>query len=312
MSAVIRACTTSSILKNTGTGSNLFPAATAMIFVCDKKFSFTLADLNAPDILTAFTDWVHSDAPDKIYPLFGNQVTISGIANTKGTDNTVTLDDGSIIFVSYSQYIKMFSTTDGGLCFAKVLKSFNNADMRVMEVDIKGNLVCKDNHDGTYGGLKATLFSPAIDMSDLKNPAKSYFQIGYMPDYFVDNAVLLQDASSLLDLTGLLDLAFTDLKGHTLAKLNVGLVDACCGDDAVADYGAALIAVSGGAIKVKNATTGANVPITATIPAGGGKIELAGTFTAATNYTVYSLSPSALATGNVYGIEISPVSVKTP
>jgi len=309
MSAVIRACTSSSQIKNTGTGSNLFPAATAMLIICDKKFKFTLADLNNPDILSAFTEWVHADAPDKVYPLFGNQIPISGIVNTKGTDNTVTLDNGEIIFVSYTQYAKLFSTTDGGLCFAKVLKSFNNADLRVMEVDIKGNLVCKDNHDGTYGGLKASLFAPAIDMSDLKNPAKSYFQIGYMPDYFVDNAVMLNDAAPLLDLMGLLDLTFTDVGPHTITKLIVGLVDECCMDDVTGEYGADLVALTPG-IVVTNATTGVDVPVTAAVV--GSNIELTGTFTAATSYTVEAPIPSSLATGDIYGVEISPVTVAVP
>jgi len=309
MSAVIRACKTSSQLKNTGTGSNLFPAATAMLFIVDKKFKFTLADLNNPDILSAFTDWVHADAPDKIYPLFGNQIPINGLVNTKGTDNTVTLDDGTIIFVSYSQYAKLFSTTDGGLCFAKVLKSFNNADMRVLEVDIKGNLVCKDNHDGTFGGLKASLFAPAIDMADLKNPAKSYFQLGYMPDYFVDNAVLLQDAKPLLDLTGLIDLELTDVGPHTTSELIVGLVDACCGDDATAEFGADLVAMADG-FTVINAATGADVPVTAAVL--GTTIELAGAFTAATAYTVSGATPADMAADDIYGIAISPVTVTTP
>jgi len=309
MSAVIRACTTSSQIKNTGTGSNLFPAATAMLIICDKKFKFTLDDLNNPDILSAFTEWVHADPTDKVYPLFGNQIPISGIVNTKGTDNTVTLDNGEIIFVSYTQYAKLFSTTDGGLCFAKVLKSFNNADMRVMEVDIKGNLVCKDNHDGTYSGLKASLFAPAIDMSDLKNPAKSYFQLGYMPDYFVDNAVMLNDAAPLLDLMGLLDLKFTAVGTQTPTVLKVDLVDECCGDDVLAEYGADLVAIAN-SIVVTDAATGAVIAAVPTI--AGGLINLTGVFATGKSYVVSAIPPSELAEGEIYGVEIAPATVAVP
>src|SRR6476620_9766416 len=111
MGAVIRACKTSSTsFKNTGSASNLFPAATAMVLLVDKSKKFTLADLNNPDVATVFNEWIHAEMPDKVYPLFGNQIPISGITNTKGTDNTVTLDDGTVKFVSYTQYQKLFST----------------------------------------------------------------------------------------------------------------------------------------------------------------------------------------------------------
>jgi hypothetical protein len=311
MSAVIRTCKSETSFKNTGAGSNLFPAATAMVILCDKNFKFTVADLNNPDVLSAFTEWVHEAAPDKVYPLFGNSVTISGIVNTKGTDNTITLDDGTVIFVSYTQYTKVFSTTDGGLCFAKALKSFNNADMRVMEVDIKGNLICKDNHDGTYGGLKATLYAPAIDMADIKNPARSYFSLAYMPDYFIDNAAMLANCSPLLDLSGLMDLTVKDAGGSSITALHVKIIDDCCGDDVTADYQVDLIK-SPGNIVVKN-QAGAAVPVTAiTYTAATNLLNLAGTFTAATSYDVSGANPSVLFTGGVEGVYINQAKVKVP
>lgn len=312
MSAVIRACKSETSLKNTGTGSNLFPAATAMVIVVEKDFSFTLADLNNPDVLSFFTDAVHADPPDKVFPLFGNNVTISGIANTKGTDNTTTLDDGTVIFVSYSPYTKILSTTDGGLCFAKALLSFNNADMRVLEVDIKGNLVCKDNKDGTYGGLKARLFAPSIDMATLKDPAKSYLSISYMPDYFVLNAAMLANCGSLLDLMGLQDFTIVDAAGSTTTTLRIKIIDDCCGDDGTAEYQADLIGVPV-QFTVKG-PTGANVPVTvvAYVASPSPAITLAGTFTAATTYTVSALSPSGLFANGVEGISLNPGKVKTP
>jgi hypothetical protein len=309
MSAIIRACSTSTSFKNTGAGSNMFPAATAMVFLLDKNKKFSLSDLNNPDIVTVFTEWIHAELPDKVFPLFGNQIPISLNANTKGTDNTVTLDDGTIVFVSYGQTSKLFSTIDGGLCFAKSLMSFNNADAVVIEIDIKGNIVCKDNKDGTYSGLKATLFAPAIDFADLKNPAKSHFQISYRPDYFLNNAVMLQDGTPLLDLTGLADYHYEESPDNpsTAAGLKIILVDDCCGDDVTDEYAADLVKNKSNFI-VADATTGAPVTIsTATYAAG--VITLAGTFTAGKTYNVDSATSDVLFAGGVEGAQINSGSI---
>jgi hypothetical protein len=309
MSAVVRACKSSSSFKNTGTSSNLFPKATAMIFVVSPKLKFTLADLNNPDIYTVFNEWIHEEGDDKIYPLFGNQIPISGIANTKGTDNTVTLDDGTVVFVSYTQYNKLFSTIDGGLCFAKILQSFNTTGMCVIEVDIEGTVVCKANSDGTYSGLKATLFAPAIDMADIKNPAKSYFQLGYMPDYFVRNAAMIENGMPLLDLIGLSDLTVKDGGGSTLTALHVKIIDDCCGDDVTAEYQADLIkSPTNMLVKKPDGTSVAITGLSYTV----GNLVLTGTFVAATTYQVSGNKPSVLFTGGVEGINIAAGSVKTP
>jgi hypothetical protein len=311
MGAVIRACgTKASSYKNTGSGSNLFPAATAQIWLCDKSKKFTIADLNNPDIATVFNEWIHADFPEKVIPLFGNQITISGIANTKGTDNTVTLDNGVTQFVSYAAYTKVFSTTDGGMCFAKALLSFNNADLRIIEVDIKGNIVVKDNFDGTYSGLKGTLFAPAIDMADLKNPAKSYFSVSYMPDYFVNNAAILLEGMPLLDLVGLKDFHYEDAGGSTISVLNIKLIDDCCGDDVTDEYATELVLDKDNFTVVDAVTGTAIVPTGATTTAG--KIALAGTYVAATKYNVDSVPPSDLMVANIEGIYIKPGVVSVP
>jgi len=311
MGAVIRACKTASTgYKNTGSGSNLFPAATAQVWLCDKSKKFTLADLNNPDIATVFNEWIHADFPDKVIPLFGNQIPISGITNTKGTDNTVTLDNGVTQFVSYAAYTKVFSTTDGGLCFAKALLSFNQADLRVIEVDIKGNITVKDNHDGTFSGLKGTLFAPAVDMADLKNPGKSYFSISYMPDYWVLNAAILQDGMPLLDLVGLQDFHYEDAGGSTTALLKLKLVDDCCGDDVTVEYGTDLVADKDNFIVHESVAGTVVVPTGATIVSG--HIELAGTYVATKIYNVSSVPPSDLMVANVEGVNINQGSVKVP
>jgi hypothetical protein len=188
--------------------------------------------------------------------------------------------------------------------------SFNNAPACVVEVDIKGNIVCKDNHDGTYSGLKATLFSPAMDFADLKNPAKSHFQIGYRPDYFVNNAVMLMDGTPLLDLTGLADYTFVDAGTSTATSLHVKMIDACCGDDVTAEFEADLIKSPTNFV-VTNASTGATVAVTAATYANG-VINLAGTFAAATSYNVGGAKSSVLYTGGIEGAEIDPGIVKVP
>lgn len=310
MSAIVRSCSSSASFKNTGVGSNLFPSATAMVFVMDKNKTWTLQDLNTPDIVTVFQGWIHAPLPDKIFPLFGNQIPISLNANTKGTDNTITLDDGTVVFVSYAQTNKLFSTIDGGLCFAKALMSFNNADAAVIEVDIKGNIICKDNHNGTFSGLKATLFSPAIDFADLKNPAKSHFQVGYRPDYFVNNACMLQDGTPLLDLTGLADYTYIDAGGSAPSGLKVKMIDNCCGDDVTSEYGADLVKQKTNFV-VTDAATGA--PITLSTAAyANGIITLNGPLVSAHSYNVDSVDPSVLLPQGIDGVDISAGVVKVP
>jgi hypothetical protein len=221
------------------------------------------------------------------------------------------LDNGVTQFVSYAAYTKVFSTTDGGICFAKALVSYNNADLRILEVDIKGNLICKDNHDGTFSGLKGTLFAPAIDMADLKNPAKSYFSVSYMPDYWVQNAAILQDCTSLLDLMGLKDFHFADAGGSTVTSLKIKLIDDCCGDDVTSEYGADLVADetnfqvfdhNGNSLAVSDATYNST----------NDTMSLQGTWAAASTYQVGSVVPGDLQVAGIEGIYINTGAVKVP
>lgn len=300
--AVVRICKSSNYVKNTGTDSELLPLAPAMFFVVPKTFSFTLEDLgeNNADLLDFFQTAMHADRPNRIFPLFGNQVPIRNNTNTKGSDVTVTLDDGTPIFVQYGATSMLLATTDGGLCFQKILQSYNNVKMRVIMIDIQGNMLARDNKDGTYGGLiPASLFSPAPDLADFKNPGKSNFQISFNPIEYVNNAVMLGDASSLLDEIGLIDLEFVDAVA-TIAHIDVDIVDVCCNETVVGDIAGLTNALN---FKITKKDDGTDAPITG-ITIVGGKLRIASTLVTTDVYTLSAHLPSVLVLHNVVGYEI--------
>ena len=208
MSAFIKACKTSDLLKNTGIDSQISLGPAAMFFLCPKNFAFTDADLE--DFTTFMQGKINAPAASRVYPIFGNAAPIRGITNNKENDVISVQDDGAQVFVRYGFYNRMFNTTDGGLCYAKSLQSFKESGYGILEVDKEGKFVARKVSAGNYKALPVDfMYSPSPDMATLKDPFKSNFMISYSPSTFVAQGIVfaeVEGAGALLDLSGLIDL----------------------------------------------------------------------------------------------------------
>jgi hypothetical protein len=280
--ALTKACQVSLAIKNTGVDCDVAMGATAMLVAVPKNFTFSSTDFADP--LTWFVKNVNEIPSKRIYPIFGNNAPVRTITTNKEADIIATQDDGSQIFIRYGFLNKTLSTTNGGLCYAAALQSFVASGYRIIEIDKTGKLLARNNGDGTYGGLRCDyMYSPSPDTADFANPWKTNFMVSFDPIEYVSHGVILSGGIALLDIDGLIDTKFTDGTGHSTTKLVVGLETECGGTDMIALLGTALNVSA--LFIVTNATTGAVIPIT-TVTQVGGKLNLNGTFTAATKYNV--------------------------
>jgi hypothetical protein len=248
------------------------------------------------------TTQIHGPKASRIYPLFGPDVPIRKITNSKESDVIPVQDDGTPIFVRYGSITKVYGTTEGGLCYADALQSLNKSGYSIIEVDNADQLLFRDNGDGTFSALKTTfMYSPSPDGADFKNPGYTYFQISYRPEEYVKFGTIWQDDSGIANLVGLLDTEVTDATGSTTTKLKVGVQTVCGLTDLVAtDVATALATISNFVVTKKS--DGSAVTITAAAVVSG-HIELTGTFTTATVYTVALAAPSVLLSNDVSGYE---------
>jgi hypothetical protein len=297
--ALTKACQVSTALKNTGIDCDVSLGPTAMLAACPKNFTFSSTDFVDP--LTWFIKNVNEVPSKRVYPIFGNNAPVRGIANNKEADVIATLDDGSQTFIRYGFINKVLSTTNGGLCYAAALQSFIQSGYRIIEFDKTGKMLARDNRDGTYTGLRCDfMYSPSPDVADFANPWKTNFQVSFDPVEYVTNGVILSGAQSLLDIDGLLDAQFVDKGPHTITALKVGLQTACGGTDLVTLLGTPLNVSA--LYKVTNATTGAVIPIT-TVTQAGGVLSLNGTFVAATKYNVTGTDAQVWYTNSIIGYD---------
>jgi hypothetical protein len=307
--ALTKACQVSLALKNTGVDCDVSMGATAMIAAVPKNFTFTSTDFADP--LTWFTKNVNEVPSKRIYPIFGNDAPIRAITSNKEADVIATLDDGLQVFIRYGFLNKVMSTTNGGICYAQALQSFVACGYRILEFDKQGKMLARDNGNGTYTGLRCDfMYSPSPDPADFRNPWKTNFQISIDPIEYVSGGIIFAGALPLLDVGGLIDAKFTDAGGHSLTKLIVGLESACGGTDLVPLLGTSLNSPT--LYTVTNATTGAPITITG-VTTVAGKLNLAGTFTAATKYNVIGKDAQVLYAANIIGYDANgQVQVTTP
>jgi len=307
--ALTKACNVSTALKNTGVDCNVAMGPTAMIVAVPPTFTFSSADLADP--LTWFTKNVNEVPSKRIYPIFGNSAPVRAITSNKEADVIATLDDGSQTFIRYGFINKVLSTTNGGLCYAAALQSFVQCGYRILEIDKAGHMLARNNDDGTYGGIRCDfMYSPSPDTADFSNPWKTNFQISIDPVEYVGAGIIFAGAQPLLDVDGLIDVKFTDGGGHSTTKLIVGLESECGGTDMVALLGTSLNSAT--LYNVTNVATGAPVTIS-TVTQVAGKLNLAGTFTAATKYSVTGKDAQAWYTATIIGYDANgAVQVQVP
>jgi len=120
--AIKKACSFKNTVLNTGKECDVAMVAPAMLIAVPRSYKFTDTDLLSPD---AWMDTlIHASLATRAFPLFGQQAPINDVTNDSEGDTTVTLGDGTKVFLRYGMYNRTLETIAGGLCYAKSLASF--------------------------------------------------------------------------------------------------------------------------------------------------------------------------------------------
>lgn len=235
MGAAIKACNKALTIKNTGSVCNESMGPTAMLIAVPPGAKWQASDL--PTFTALVLQNLHASKAQRWYVLFGPSIPIRKIANNKEADVIYTGEDGTQILIRKGVLNRTWSTTEGGLCFAKAAASFDKSGYSFIEVDNASQIMNRINSDKSYGALKTTfVYSPSIDAPDFKNPMLTNFALSIKPEEYIGNGIIFQmDDTSLLDLVGLLDVtvyqngAVTNA-GATRATATDTLVKGATGD----------------------------------------------------------------------------------
>lgn len=288
--AIVKACSVANTVRNTGKECDVSMVATAMIIAVPRSYTFDDTDLADPDAW--LDELIHGNLGARAYPLFGQNAPIRTITNDQAGDITVEMDDGLKVFLRYGLYNRTFETTSGGICYAKALQSLNKSGYSIIEIDQQGQMLCRDNGDGTYSGLIIDfMYSPSPVLPDFKNtPWKSRFQYSFSPVELVGNGIILEGATSLLDKMGLIDATpVASATTQTATEIFFGFETECAETDLVALLGANLGTHVDNFV-VTNKATGVEVtPSAAAIVSG--EIRLTGVFTSGQTFVVTGSAP---------------------
>lgn len=297
MSALIKACNFKASVKNTGVECDTAMTATYMLIALDPSVTFTNADMADP--VTWLTNQIQLR---KAFPMFGIKAPINEIDSNNGNDVTVTLDDGTMVFIRYDMYTRTFVTIKGGLCFAQALQSFNSSGYTYLELDQQGQMLCRLNSDGTFGGLNTTFqYGPSPKMADLKNPFKNRFQISYSPIEFVNNGYIFKNANALLGMIGLIDAVITKAAAAaTITDVTIAVNTECAGTDLVAKFAATLANPAN--FIMTNKATGAVITISAAAVVSGA-IKLSASLVSGQTYHVVGATPDVWQAHSVVGYD---------
>jgi hypothetical protein len=301
MSAIVKACNFQNLVRNTGKECDVSMVATAMLIATPPGLKFTQANLLNP---VPWLEGLINEVPNKrVYPLFGQQAPIRSLDNAAEGDILVTLDDGLKVFLRYGIYNRTFETTSGGLCYAKALQSLNKSGYGIIEIDQQGQMLCRNNGDGTYSGLICDfMYAPSPMLADFTStPYKNRFQISYSPVEMVGNGVIFEGATQLLDMMGLIDTAIkAGITLNTATKIYFGVEAECADTDLVQLLGLPLATLSN-FIVLNKATQAVVVPTGIAIV--NGQLELTGVFTSGQTFIVKGSAPSIWLTNNVGGYD---------
>lgn len=304
--AIIKACSFQNTVKNTGKEYDVSMVAPAMLIAVPRSYTFDDNDLLDPD---AWLDTlIHASMATRAFPLFGQQAPIRDVTNDQEGDVTVTLGDGLKVFLRYGLYNRTLETTSGGLCYAKALASFLKSGYSIIEIDQQGQMLCRDNGDGTYSGLIIDfMYSPAPKLADFSNtPYKNQFQYSFSPVELVNNGIILECATSLLDKMGLIDAKLTSsATTQTTTNIFFGVETECAGTDLVDLIGGDLDANVNNFIVTNKATGAVVTPSAVTIVSG--EVRLTGTYVSGQSYYVVGSAPSIWKTNGAEGYDASLV-----
>lgn len=280
MSAIIEACDPINAIKNTGTECSAAMFATAQVLAIHPTVEFDLDDIEEP------TTWanllIHQR---KLFPLFGAAAPVNNLENTAQQDVTITLDDGTEVLIRYAMFNEMLSTTEGGLCYANVLQSFNNSGFKWLKLDATGQMLVIVKSNGMFTGARSTfVFSPSPVMANMKDATYlNRFKMTTNPQEMVKFGKILKNAEELLNLEGLLDAKFFEAAAASTTKLKLGLQTNCAKTDLVNELGVDLNDVLLYIVKHKFTKV---VSIISSALVVDGIIELTGTFDPSLEATV--------------------------
>lgn len=309
MGALVSACKKGLSIKNTRSECNDSMGPTSRLIAVPPGAKWNKSDMT--DFTAYVNTQLHAPLGQRWYVLFGPDVPIRRITNNKEADVIFTADDGTQIFIRYGVLNRAFGTTEGGLCFAKAIQSLNKSGYSFIEIDNANQVMFRKNSDDTYSALKTTfVYSPSIDLADLKNPAFINFQISIKPEEYVGNGIILQaDDNSLLDLVSLLDVTVyqngaVTTAGATRATATDTIVKGATND--TIDLKAGGVSLAGPVIQTGTETTDTLLAakiaaaITANVANNGG-------YTAVNAAGVLTISAAAAKGASANGITITGV-----
>lgn len=293
--AIVRACSSSITVGNTGKTCDTVLGAPAMIIALAPGVTFDDEDLKDP--VAWMTTLIHDR---KAFPLFGNSTKINEVTNNTSDDTIVTLDDGTQVFVRYGVYNRIFSTIQGGLCYAKALQSFNQSGYGVLEIDSQGRMLALKNSDGSYSGFNNYMYAPSPTFGDFKTPYKNRFQLSYSPTEVINSGVIFENAAPLLSMMGLKDVDFSIQKPATVTDIYINVTSECSGADLVALKGADLANVLN--FSLTNKATEDDIPITS-VSVLDGYLDIKAILVSGTTVIVKAATPAVWLGNNVEGFD---------
>lgn len=205
---LINPCNVNGQPVNTGSDCNAAMKATALIFLVPVGDKWTKADIVAAGSFTAFALARCHAAPSKRwFPIFGTSAPVRNITDTKEADVLETMEDGSVQFIRYGMYNRMYLTTQGGLALAQSLMNVPNR-FSFVDVDIIGQVQNYVNPDGSYSGIPTNLvYGPAPELANLKTSYKNSFYLSFSPNVYIKKAQIFQSTQDedVLSVRGLFD-----------------------------------------------------------------------------------------------------------
>jgi hypothetical protein len=304
---LINPCDLNIAPSNTGVDCSAAMKASAMIIMMPHGTKWTDSDITTAGSFTKFVQGkVAADPGQRWYPIFGNNAPINSMTESNESDVMETLDDGSQSFIRYGMYNRTFITTKGGLSLASHLMSLRGSSYDFIEVDITGQVATMANTDGSYSGFPVNLaYAPAPEIANLKTTYKNKFMLSFSPKVYIQSGkIFASDATEdILSINGLKDTQVTTgLTTQTATNIFVGVSTVGSKTDLVALYpGASGIAQVTNFV-VKKKTDGTVQTITAAAIAGG-EVQLTGTFTSGTAYTVALASAATLTANGISGYD---------
>jgi hypothetical protein len=295
--AIVKACNAVVSIKNSGHECSKALGAMKMIIAAPTTRKWTANEIaNFP--ATIDTD-MHA-ASSRAFAYFGNKAPIDEIVDNDADDVIQTFESGKQVFVRAGFANRVYSTTEGGLCYASELRSLLNSGYGFVPVDEEGQFAVQANTDGTFSPFPAFMGGKTPKEATFKTVYVNRFMISYDPTNYINSGEIYSGGEALLDFMGLLDveLSTTGVAASSTTHLKFKIFTECAGTDLSAIMGASL------ANFTINRTDDNSVPTTTAIAVSAGVVDITGTFTTGKSYKVALVSAATLKAAGIEGYEM--------